>query len=120
MAVTTMVTVKTTLHCLLVVLLLSFIFTSTFAQQQWRYNDQPGYTVPSPGDPNYKTYVYNSRRYGQTVTQRPNLSPYNPYYNPAIPNPNNYNPDINRGLPPGEDPNRFRYQDVSNRFIHLK
>ncbi|KAG8258976.1 hypothetical protein J6590_021766 [Homalodisca vitripennis] len=73
---------------------------------------QPGgretFTLPPPGDPNYKTFVYNSRRYGQALPPRPFIPSYN---DPNLPNPNSYDPNINRGLPPGEDPNRYIFND---------
>lgn len=67
------------------------------------------FTPPPPGDPNYRTYVYNSRRYGQALPARPFI----PSYNDPNLNPNSYDPNINRGLPPGEDPNRYMFNDVS-------
>lgn len=83
------------------------------------------FTLPPPGDPNYRTYVYNNRRYGQALPARPFIPSYN---DPSLPNPNSYDPNINRGLPPGEDPNRYMFNDVSidkilittiNLFTHL-
>lgn len=68
------------------------------------------FTLPPPGDPNYRTYVFNSRRYGQVLPARPYIPSYN---DPSLPNPNSYDPNINRGLPPGEDPNRYMFNDVS-------
>lgn len=91
---------------------LSVVFVVVSGQGgQFYGNQDPGNVQqPSPGDINYKTFVYNSRRYGQSVPQ--DYYPRQPQQNI---NPNNYNPEINRGLPPGvaEDPDRFRYQDVS-------
>lgn len=68
----------------------------------------PPFTVPAPGDPNYKTYVYNNRRYGQALPPRQ----FVPSYNPDLPNPNSYDPNINRGLPPGEDQYTHMYNEV--------
>lgn len=53
--------------------------------------------IPKPGDSDYRTYVYNNRRYGYDPTRynpyNPNINqpggfPYNPIpYNPLNPNP---------------------------------
>lgn len=79
---------------------------------------QPGsrevFTVPPPGDPNYKTYFYNNRRYGQGLPPRQFIPSYN---DPNHPNPNSYDPNINRGLPPGEDRDIYMYNEVIT--VHL-
>lgn len=41
------------------------------------YNKDGIYIPPNPGDSDYKTYTYNSRRYGH---YQPTGTQYNPYY----------------------------------------
>ncbi|XP_054268687.1 neuroligin-2 [Macrosteles quadrilineatus] len=74
------------------------------------------FTLPPPGDPNYRTYIYNNRRYGQALPPREFIPSYN---NPQLPNPNSYDPTINRGLPPGEDPNRYMFNHELGQLIPL-
>lgn len=82
------------------IIILIFIILKGFlinGQQNRRlYNNE--YTPPPPGDPNYKTFVYNNRRYGSTFSNDPFF-----YNNPQLSgsqNPNGaYNPNI-------YDPNR--------------
>ncbi|XP_075229827.1 carboxyl ester lipase-like protein Gli isoform X2 [Lycorma delicatula] len=62
------------------ILLFGILFTNLInAQENKRqhYNDNV-YVPPAPGDPNYRTYVFNNRRYGQAF-------PNDPYsYNPQL------------------------------------
>uniref|UniRef100_A0A1B6E0R6 DDE Tnp4 domain-containing protein n=1 Tax=Clastoptera arizonana TaxID=38151 RepID=A0A1B6E0R6_9HEMI len=84
--------------------LIQFVGVIVVWAQNGQYNNQE---QPSPGDVNYKTYVYNSRRYGESIPQ--NFNPRQPNINP-----NSYDPDINRGMPPGypnnpADDQNYRY-----------
>ena len=66
--------------------------------------------LPSPGDSDYRTYVYNNRRYGTDPAR------YNPY-NPNINQPGGfpYNPINTNPLD-----NQFNYNLVSINFYLLK
>lgn len=62
--------------------------------------------LPSPGDSDYRTYVYNNRRYGTDPSR------YNPY-NPNINQPGGfpYNPINTNPLD-----EQFKFNSVSNPF----
>lgn len=74
-----------------------------FYRPSYDYNNFNSYNVPNPGDRDYRTYVYNNRRYGQ------------------------YQPNGYDGRYPG-DPNligqdvRFRYDQVNVKLLltHLE
>lgn len=75
------------------------------------YNAQPQDRVretrlPKPGDSDYRTYVYNNRRYGTDPTR------YNPY-NPNINQPGGfpYNPIVTNPLD-----DQFKYNTVSTKL----
>lgn len=73
-------------------------YMNEFYNKQGEQGDSSRQTrIPSPGDSDYRTYVYNNRRYGFDPTRynpyNPNINqpggfPYNPIpYNPLNPNP---------------------------------
>lgn len=78
-------------------------FNEEYPSQQQYYGvtgaDSREGRLPNPGDPDYRTYVYNSRRYGPKPNRynpynpdinKPGGFPYhplNPPYNPLNPNP---------------------------------
>ncbi|KAI5750278.1 hypothetical protein M8J76_014309 [Diaphorina citri] len=79
--------------------------------------------LPVPGDPNYKTYVHNSRRYGQAIPieKFPKFSdtPRNVDSNFAYPGQNfdpAFNPNYNPALNPNYNPSSGNYYDPLNPF----
>uniref|UniRef100_A0A8D8YR27 Neuroligin-2 n=1 Tax=Cacopsylla melanoneura TaxID=428564 RepID=A0A8D8YR27_9HEMI len=79
--------------------------------------------LPVPGDPNYKTYVHNSRRYGQAIPieKFPKFSdtPRNVDSNYAYPGQNFdpvFNPNYNPALNPNYNPGSGSYYDPLNQF----
>lgn len=74
------------------------LYNGQYMNEFYNKNDGPReYKMPSPGDSDYRTYVYNNRRYGTDPTRynpyNPNINqpggfPYHPIqYNPLNPNP---------------------------------
>lgn len=102
---------------------LSIIQGQTWSQQQVGrkfFNDDGSYKTPSQSDVDYRTFIYNNRRYGQSAQQddngqyNPSRSPYNPSpYNPSRYNPIPYNPNFN----PLDGTNQgFPFVDPNNRY----
>lgn len=79
-------------HVVLFLKIVSAQFDTYYPQQNIPYNT---YNIPNPGDRDYRTFTYNSRRYGQYL-------------------PNNYNGRTQPGDPnvAGQDV-RFTYDRVS-------
>lgn len=72
------------------------LYNGQFREDYYKTHKQDSsresYRIPSPGDSDYRTYVYNNRRYGTDPTR---YNPFNPNinqpggfpYNPLNPNP---------------------------------
>ncbi|KAI5636711.1 carboxylesterase family domain-containing protein [Phthorimaea operculella] len=84
------------------------LYNNNYRPEERQYEGANVMRVPAPGDHDYRTYVYNNRRYGVDPTRynpyNPNINkpggfPYNPIpYNPLNPSPldDQYKYNINR------------------------
>lgn len=79
-----------------------------YKQESEQYDSNRESRLPDPGDSDYRTYVYNNRRYGFDPTR------YNPY-NPDINKPGGfpYNPIPYNPLNPNPLDDQYKYNVVS-------
>lgn len=87
-------------------------YMNEFYNKKDEQYDSARQRLPNPGDTDYRTYVYNNRRYGFDPTR------YNPY-NPNINQPGGfpYNPIPYNPLNPNPLDDQYKYNVVSIFFL---
>lgn len=95
-------------------------FLTVNCQQSRRFNDSGVYVPAAPGDPNYRTFVYNNRRYGSTPFNDPYF--YNPQLGGSLDSSGAYIPnayDPSRQAPTGQLGSQLDVSVASSIIIHL-